>query len=610
MAELTLAILPLVISALDHYTTVHRAVSRYQKFSQHVDEFAAQLRIQCGIFQTSVQLVLATEVGDEQAVHMLGDENDVAWNDSELDSQLSERFSPVTVAAVKDCLSLIQQKIQKLLEMSGWHVDCAENPRRKLSLRQKTRNVVKKINFACEYGETEKLLGSLRDRTQDFRTLVQQTDQPMIQHPPPQPSQTAKAKAGRFAAVKSAADDLYAAVGQACTIHAEHRAYIGLQPTHDDVDHVNFVLAFRSLQIQTAPKDPENEGQKEVWLTIESQITGSIRPANSSGIGASINKAVKRLREITPTGESQGATPKKGAKNKKVSFQPDPLLDRPLLRSDIRTAKETASNPLVNLCDQSNFCNKMRKLLMDSNRPVGRCIGYLETSGSSKHLVYIHSRMNKVTTTRGRHAMRALSQLLRETSCSTQANGPLALHSRLYVGIQLARALLQFHETRWLKEFWSSDDIVVSDAESIAGNERRQLGDSGQEPYANVSIRGGNLAVTKQVAKPISYIRNRALFSLGKILLELAYQKTFQELQRPEDVESELTDDAKDLRTAKRLVLNVSEKLGPSYAEVVRKCIDCDFGLGDDLACENLQAGFYQYVICELERCEGLARGL
>ena len=123
MAELSLAVLPLVISALEHFSTVRKAVSRYRTFSEYVDEFFAELDIHFRIFHTSVQLLLTAEVGDEQAVRMVADVDDVAWHDSDLDAHLSERFCHTSATSVRNCLFLIRQQIKKLLEASGWLVD-------------------------------------------------------------------------------------------------------------------------------------------------------------------------------------------------------------------------------------------------------------------------------------------------------------------------------------------------------------------------------------------------------------------------------------------------------------------------------------------------------
>ena len=116
MAELTLAIVPLVISAVEHYSDVSKAISRYRHFSDHIDEFFSELDVQCRIFQTSLQLLLASAVGDDQATRMLRDENDGGWTDSDLDVYMSERFPGHTASAVKSCLDLIERQLVKLLE--------------------------------------------------------------------------------------------------------------------------------------------------------------------------------------------------------------------------------------------------------------------------------------------------------------------------------------------------------------------------------------------------------------------------------------------------------------------------------------------------------------
>src|ERR1700761_1403088 len=117
MAELPLAIIPLVISAVEHYSDVTKAISRYRHFSDHIDEFFSELDVQCRIFQTSLQLLLTSAVGDEQAARMLRDENDVGWMDGDLDAYLSERFPDSTASTVRNCLRLIQRQLEKLLEV-------------------------------------------------------------------------------------------------------------------------------------------------------------------------------------------------------------------------------------------------------------------------------------------------------------------------------------------------------------------------------------------------------------------------------------------------------------------------------------------------------------
>jgi hypothetical protein len=56
--------------------------------------------------------------------------------------------------------------------------------------------------------------------------------------------------------------------------------------------------------------------------------------------------------------------------------------------------------------------------------------------------------------------------------------------------------------------------------------------------------------------------------------------------------------------TADRVRLSASNLLGTKYAEVARKCVQCDFGCGSDLNNVALQESFYWEVVCELEELE------
>ena len=93
------------------------------------------------------------------------------------------------------------------------------------------------------------------------------------------------------------------------------------------------------------------------------------------------------------------------------------------------------------------------------------------------------------------------------------------------------------------------------------------------------------------------------------MLLELAYQAPLQSLQKDRDVDANVPPNT-DYHIANRVRLQAADLMGPKYAEVVRKCIQCDFGHGDDLGQTKLQEGFHQDVICKLEELEETFRSL
>lgn len=125
MAELALAIVPLIISAVEHYSEVSTAISRFRHFSDEVDIFFAELHLQCGIFRTAVQLLLASAVGDEQAARMLHDETHLGWKDPDLDLLISQRFSDCA-ASVIACMKLVHRHIESLQDVSETFKDAIE----------------------------------------------------------------------------------------------------------------------------------------------------------------------------------------------------------------------------------------------------------------------------------------------------------------------------------------------------------------------------------------------------------------------------------------------------------------------------------------------------
>lgn len=88
-------------------------------------------------------------------------------------------------------------------------------------------------------------------------------------------------------------------------------------------------------------------------------------------------------------------------------------------------------------------------------------------------------------------------------------------------------------------------------------------------------------------------VNNMTLFSLGVALLELAHWKSIERLGSPQDPNAILT---------ARRVSARSTPLGPKYKEIVRKCVQCNFGFGTDLNKKELQAAVYGDVVYPLEK--------
>lgn len=180
----------------------------------------------------------------------------------------------------------------------------------------------------------------------------------------------------------------------------------------------------------------------------------------------------------------------------------------------------------------------------------------------------------------------------------------------------LATVVLRFHSTPWLAPDWHLKDMSVFGTASNVDEDLLQLFKtlhlSVSFPDANTcaqqqeSPEGGS--ATADLEPSIAHLhglRNMTLAHLGVALLEIGYKQEiarFRTSREPHDVV-----------TARRLLDGRPTALGTAYQNIVRKCVDCDFALGKDLANEKLQSAVYSDVVCSLEsmikKCESLMLG-
>ena len=229
------------------------------------------------------------------------------------------------------------------------------------------------------------------------------------------------------------------------------------------------------------------------------------------------------------------------------------------------------------------------------------CVGYLKRSADSSHLVYLDSSAQSVTAGLMplASASISLSEIFRNMHQGVRSDdNTMPQYNRIRLAKQLAMAVLSYHATPWLKGSWNSDEVF------LYGNDTDKPG-AVNGPYIDVSVKGPHGPLSRASTFPCRpFAPNALLFGLGVILLELAFGAPLRALQRPIDTDGDQENRYTEFFVAKRLSKIVSRQLGPKYAQIVRRCLQCDFGRGDDLEDPALQQGFYQEVVCELEELE------
>ena len=114
-AGFVLGILPLMISAAEHYEDVFRPFKRYRKFATELDLYQQQLGIQKTIFRNECRLLLATLTNRQTAKDMLREGKHPSWEDPDLNERFSIQLGD-SGAACKKIINLMQGKLKEVEE--------------------------------------------------------------------------------------------------------------------------------------------------------------------------------------------------------------------------------------------------------------------------------------------------------------------------------------------------------------------------------------------------------------------------------------------------------------------------------------------------------------
>ena len=98
--------------------------------------------------------------------------------------------------------------------------------------------------------------------------------------------------------------------------------------------------------------------------------------------------------------------------------------------------------------------------------------------------------------------------------------------------------------------------------------------DENDDSYLDVVIRSqSEILSVEQGSQSRTMIRNKVLFQFGIMLLELAYAHLLRTIQKPQDIGEQSLANT-DYHTAERIQKIAAREINPSFAEIVRKCIN------------------------------------
>ena len=440
-----------------------------------------------------------------------------------------------------------------------------------------------KLRFSFSKSRLEENLKALRALNDDFRTLSSQTAATHVTIR--EPVRYTYKEIQVYRTIRKASQQVYKALGKACTKHTEHLAHFNPKVEHEpcqgaEIAEMKFKMAFTHLTLTGLSQ------VEPVWFVVDSlsegsEITGRFKRAPKID---QLTASLKRQSNTTQVGE-------KAKSKKQVRFQPSTQSPTTSVLS-VHVQSALLSMPSI----RRDFCDYLRRFVSQRHCNPEACMALLEATGGCKHLVY------PSPSTSNRTNKQAVS-LQHYISSISKRNGSSGIpqYERLRLAKDLATAVLQYHGTPWLKLTWRSEDVIFFG--QLHGTSDHEVLDL-IVPHLNVKVKGPDAENFQATCVTRNIAPNSILFGLGVVLIEIAYSATLQSLQQPSDLCDGTDSSFSEFFTAKRLASSLGREMGISYGKIVKKLIQCDFGCGDDLNEPDLQAGFYKDVVCELDRLE------
>jgi len=250
---------------------------------------------------------------------------------------------------------------------------------------------------------------------------------------------------------------------------------------------------------------------------------------------------------------------------------------------------------LQDLFTVPDLCSRLKRENM--NTDLKHRVGFLQKTETFKHIIYAPPRF-PVDIANSKTIEDALD--VKKTRSER-----ISFLGRIDLAQSLSRAVLQFHATPWLDSKWQDRDVVFFDVEDWSKESvlvpcfRSRI-----LPQTSRTTGGATTAATSTGHDDMTHvqspIRNPILYSLGVMLIELAYDRSLKTLQTQQD---EHGDSYTRYWTAKRLAGELREELGIKYSNAVRLCVEGMFATTRDFEHPTVQGLFLDEVVQRLADC-------
>ncbi|KAI8946788.1 hypothetical protein F4801DRAFT_563256 [Xylaria longipes] len=531
-------------------------------YSREVRRARKRFDRQRQFFRNEIHLLLRPVLEDESAVKsMLDNPSHKTWESQQLEDALKEHLGQ-NYGTCLDVIEEIGSSNQELVEFMECFNELDSERQKRESMRDAVRHLRDRTKVAWDKTKIDASIENLRSSNEDLRRIRQQAIE--LQTPTTQLRDMQKhvsQEYSEYRMIRRASKALHAALATAWS--GPDASCFGNKARHD-------VKLFVDAKVS-------NGVQMDMTVLCNSHIS---HLAQRTMMRLRVNSQVIDWVDPSPCSDNGRQ------KRRKVHFSDDTttLSDSGSREHDSTLSPQSSSTNLSQLKNKDLCSALTRDLLRAMDQCSSICLGFIDNCSEEtfRHSLY------HVPERRGYEPQHLVSM---HQIMERPVESSLSIVDQLKLARSLVTAVLKFHSTPWLGQYFALNNLSVfqSTPDLSICFQTLHFGANfvGTSSIDGLESMSPPTLVSEAIedAKLQYGIRNLTLWSLGTILLQVG---RWAAVDSPDDV----------LRIRK-LSLQ-APALGPRYQELTKICLECDFGYGADLSKPRLQQAVYENVVCEL----------
>lgn len=491
-------------------------------------------------------------------------------------------------------------------------------------MKDTIRRARKFVSIQYEKSQFEKQLQDLRELNSDLSLQLSHMNAFQDHRIPILPGSEPDGRLEQYRTIRTASKALHEALmtSWCCTDteHTNHSAKLYLDARCSEGTRVSLDMAISCQRSRHSAIDYATSAESTIWVYVQSSFFELLGggAARASAVPQSLafppqHKVPKREEFGEPSSETPADISHRNAAKRRRAESGSSFLNDMAAPTFTRRRLMESSNAMtteleagqeaepeagadVDLRETGIICKHFQCTTCQIASLYHHRLGHLEYPRQCKHIFYCSGPRS--TTSWHSSTAVSLADLLKNVP-----EYDFQIDHQLELAYRLSKSILQYHSTPWLNDEWHVDNLYVfgtpndiseSTLQSLHLNvsflDDRDRGFSSalQNMRHNLNNRSAE-PESGSTANILYGIRNMTLFSLGAALLQIGQWRTLQFGDRDDPV-----------MTVRRWAARPM-RLGPGYREIVRQCLECDFGYGNDICKPELQSAIYGRVISQLE---------